>query len=78
MEIAKNHSIILMVQHIGRMATETIQRFIMRQDTRIPEIKSLTDFLRSIKVKKSNRAEHGVNVLHSHIYMVSSDLKIFK
>ena len=78
MQVAENHSIILMGQYMRRMAAETIQRFIMREDTGMPEVKSLTDLFRSDKVKKSNRAEHGVNVLHSHIYMVSSDLKIFK
>ena len=78
MQVAESHTEFLMGKRMGGVTSETIQRFIMREDTGMPEVKSLTDLFRSDKVKKSNRAEHGVNVLHSHIYMVSSDLKIFK
>jgi len=78
MQVAESHAEFLMGKRMGGMTTEPIQRFIMREDAGMPEVKSLTDLFRSDKVKKTNRAEHGVNVLHSHIYMVSSRLKIFK
>jgi len=51
------------------VSTEAIQGILMREDTGIPKVKSLTNFLRSEKVKQANVAEEGMNVLHSHLHV---------